>query len=348
MKKKALIFGITGQDGAYLADLLIKKNYIVHGVKRRSSSINTSRIDHLYQEPQVKNKNFFLHYGDVTDGYSVNSLIKMIRPDEIYNLAAQSHVAVSFEVPEYTANADAIGPLRILESIRANKLEKKTKFYQAGTSEMFGKVQTIPQNEKTPFYPRSPYGAAKVYAHWVTINYREAYKIFACNGILFNHESPKRGETFVTKKIVSALCRIKKGKQKMLYLGNLEAKRDWGHAKDYVLAMWKILQKKTPSDYVISTGKQYSVKQFVNLVLNELKIKSKWLGKGIKTKCYDLESGKCIIQCSRKYFRALEVDSLLGDSKKARKDLNWKPKYKINDLVKEMVHFESLKLTNND
>ena len=347
-KKKALIFGITGQDGAYLADLLIKKNYKVHGVKRRSSSINTSRIDHLYQEPQVKNKNFFLHYGDVTDSYSVNSLVKMISPDEIYNLAAQSHVAVSFEVPEYTANADAIGPLRILESIRASKLEKKTKFYQAGTSEMFGKVQTIPQNEKTPFYPRSPYGSAKVYAHWVTVNYREAYKIFACNGILFNHESPKRGETFVTKKIVNALCRIKKGKQKMLYLGNLEAKRDWGHAKDYVLAMWKILQKKTPSDYVISTGKQYSVKQFVNLVLNELKIKSKWSGKGIKTKCYDLESGKCIIQCSRKYFRPLEVDSLLGDSKKARKDLNWKPKYKINDLVKEMVYFENLKLTNND
>jgi GDPmannose 4,6-dehydratase len=301
----------------------------------------------LYQDPYEKNKRFFLHYGDVTDSFSVSSLVNEIKPDEIYNLAAQSHVAVSFEVPEYTANADAIGPLRILESIKGNKLKKKIKFYQAGTSEMFGKVQTIPQNEKTPFYPRSPYGVAKVYAHWVTINYRESYNIFACNGILFNHESPVRGETFVTKKIVSALCKIKLGKQKKLYLGNLEAKRDWGHAKDYVIAMWKMMQKKIPNDYVIATGKQYSVKDFVNLVLKELKIRFKWAGKGINSKCYD-EMGNCIIQCSKKYFRPLEVDTLLGNASKAKKELNWKPKYKINDLVKEMVYYENLNLTKND
>ena len=268
MKKKiALIFGITGQDGSYLADFLLKKNYYVHGVKRRSSSFNTGRIDHIYQDPHESKKSFFLHYGDVTDSTSVSQIIKNVRPDEIYNLAAQSHVAVSFEVPEYTANADALGVLRILEAIKFHKLEKKTKFYQAGTSEMFGKVQQIPQNEKTPFYPRSPYGVAKVYAHWITINYREAYNIFACNGILFNHESPVRGETFVTKKIVNGLCRISLGMQKKLYLGNLNAKRDWGHAKDFVEAMWKMLQKKSPSDYVISTGMQYSVKNFVDFVL---------------------------------------------------------------------------------
>ena len=344
MKKKALIYGITGQDGSYLAELLIKKNYQVHGVKRRSSSLNTSRIDHIYKDPHEKNKNLYLHYGDVTDSYSVSSLINKIKPNEIYNLAAQSHVAVSFEVPEYTANADAIGALRILESIKINKLLKKTKFYQAGTSEMFGKVQTIPQNEKTPFYPRSPYGVAKLYAHWVTINYRESYNIFACNGILFNHESPVRGETFVTKKIVSALCKIKLNKQKKLYLGNLDSKRDWGHAKDYVEAMWKMMQKKIPSDYVIATGKQYSVKDFVNLVLVELNIKHKWTGKGINTKCYD-DSGNCIVECDKKYFRPLEVDTLLGDSRKAKRELNWKPKYKIQDLVKEMVYVENLNLT---
>ena len=248
MKKKALIFGVTGQDGSYLAEFLLKKKYEVHGVKRRSSSFNTSRIDHIYQDPQQKNKSFFLHYGDVTDSFSVSSLINKLKPDEIYNLAAQSHVAVSFEVPEYTANADAIGALRILEGIRINKLEKKTKYYQAGTSEMFGKVQEVPQSEKTPFYPRSPYGVAKVYAHWITVNYREAYNIFACNGILFNHESPVRGETFVTRKIVTALCKIKLGLQKKLYLGNLESKRDWGHAKDYVLAMWKMMQKKKTTE----------------------------------------------------------------------------------------------------
>ena len=338
-KKIALIFGITGQDGSYLSDFLLKKKYVVHGVKRRSSSFNTGRIDHIYQDPHEKTRKFILHYGDVTDAISVSSLIKQIKPDEIYNLAAQSHVAVSFEVPEYTANADAIGSLRILEAIRFHKLQKKTKFYQAGTSEMFGKVQQIPQNEKTPFYPRSPYGVAKVYAHWITVNYREAYNIFACNGILFNHESPVRGETFVTKKIVSALCKIKLNKQKKLYLGNLSTKRDWGHARDYVEAMWKMLQKKIPEDYVIATGKQYSVKEFVNLVLKELKIKFFWKGKGIKTKCYDSE-GNCIVECDKAYYRPLEVDTLLGNSNKARKKLNWKPKTTIKMLIKEMVDFE--------
>ena len=347
MKKKALIFGVTGQDGSYLVEFLIKKNYQVHGVKRRASSLNTSRVDHIYQEPHKQNRNFFLHYGDVTDSFSVSSIIKKIQPDEIYNLAAQSHVAVSFEVPEYTANADAIGCLRILESIRSNKLEKKTKFYQAGTSEMFGKVQTVPQNEKTPFYPRSPYGVAKVYAHWVTINYRESYKIFACNGILFNHESPRRGETFVTKKIVNALCKIKKKKQDTLFLGNLDAKRDWGHAKDYVEAMWKMLQNNKPTDYVIATGKQYSVKEFVNLVLNELKIKFYWIGKGINSKCYDKETGKCIVKCDKKYFRPLEVDTLLGDSSKARKELKWIPKYNIYKLIKEMINLENISVDKN-
>ena len=340
MKKKiALIFGITGQDGSYLAEFLIKKGYLVHGVKRRSSSLNTARVDHIYQDPHEKKRKFFLHYGDITDAISVSSLIKKIKPNEIYNLAAQSHVSVSFEVPEYTANADAIGALRILEAIKFHGFEKITKFYQAGTSEMFGKVKEIPQNEKTPFYPRSPYGVAKVYAHWITINYREAYNIFACNGILFNHESPVRGETFVTRKIVIALCNIKKGLQKKLYLGNLDAKRDWGHAKDYVEAMWKMLQKKTPTDYVISTGKQYSVKQFVNLVLNELKIKYLWKGKGINSKCYN-HKGRCIVECDKEYYRPLEVDTLLGDSRKARKELNWRPKTNINGLVKEMVNHE--------
>ena len=340
MKKKiALIFGITGQDGAYLSELLLKKNYVVNGVIRRSSSFNTGRIDHLYQDPHEKNRNFILHYGDVTDAISVSSLIKKIKPVEIYNLAAQSHVAVSFEVPEYTANADAIGALRILEAIKFHKFEKKTKFYQAGTSEMFGKVLEVPQNEKTPFYPRSPYGVSKVYAHWITVNYREAHNIFACNGILFNHESPIRGETFVTKKIVSALCKIKKKKQKKLFLGNLNAKRDWGHARDYVLAMWKMLQMKKPDDYVISTGKQYSIKDFANLVMLELGIKFSWRGKGINAKCYD-NNGNCIIECDKAYFRPLEVDTLLGDSSKARKILKWKPKTNIKKLVKEMVKVE--------
>ena len=344
MKKKvALIFGVTGQDGSYLSELLIKKGYLVHGVKRRSSSFNTGRIDHIYQDRFEKKRNFFLHYGDVTDAISVSSLIKKIKPMEIYNLAAQSHVSVSFEVPEYTANADAIGALRILEAIKFHGLEKFTKFYQAGTSEMFGKVRETPQTEKTPFYPRSPYGVAKVYAHWITVNYREAYNIFACNGILFNHESPRRGETFVTKKIVSALTKIKYGKQKRLYLGNVNAKRDWGHAKDYVVAMWKMLQKKNPSDYVIATGKQFTVKEFVNLVLKELNIKFKWKGNGFNSKCYD-DNGVCIVACSKEYFRPLEVDTLLGDARKAKKELKWKPKIQIKQLVKDMVNAEISKL----
>tara|TARA_B100000161_G_scaffold263497_1_gene234981 strand:- start:155 stop:1201 length:1047 start_codon:yes stop_codon:yes gene_type:complete len=347
MKKKvALIFGVTGQDGSYLSELLLNKGYYVHGVKRRSSSFNTGRIDHIYQDPFEKKRNFFLHYGDVTDAISVSSLIKRIKPSEIYNLAAQSHVSVSFEVPEYTANADAIGALRILEAIKFHGFEKKTKFYQAGTSEMFGKVREIPQNEKTPFYPRSPYGVAKVYAHWITVNYREAYNIFACNGILFNHESPVRGETFVTRKIVIGLCKIKLKKQKTLFLGNLYAKRDWGHARDYVEAMWKMLQKKTPSDYVISTGKQYTVKQFINFVLKELNIKHTWKGKGINEKCID-QDDNCIVACDKEYFRPLEVDTLLGDSKKARKELNWKPKTSLKDLVTEMVNFDLKKLIND-
>ena len=347
MKKKvALIFGVTGQDGSYLASFLIRKGYLVHGVKRRSSSLNTSRVDHIYQDPFTKNRNFFLHYGDVTDAISVSSLIKKIKPSEIYNLAAQSHVSVSFEVPEYTANADAIGALRILEAIKFHGFEKITKFYQAGTSEMYGKVKETPQSEKTPFYPRSPYGVAKVYAHWITVNYREAYNIFACNGILFNHESPVRGETFVTRKVVIGLCKIKLKKQKTLYLGNLNAKRDWGHARDYVEAMWKMMQKKTPSDYVISTGKQYTVKQFVNLVLKELKINFRWKGKGINEKCFD-DKGNCIVECDKEYFRPLEVDTLLGDSRKAKRDLKWQPKTSIKKLVSEMVNFDLKKLMND-
>jgi len=347
MKKKiALIFGITGQDGSYLAPFLIKKNYIVHGVIRRSSSFNTGRLDHLYQDPHEKNRKLILHYGDVTDAISVSTLIKKIKPNEIYNLAAQSHVAVSFEVPEYTANADAIGALRILEAIKFHGYEKITKFYQAGTSEMFGKVQEVPQNEKTQFYPRSPYGVAKVYAHWITVNYRETYNIFACNGILFNHESPARGETFVTKKIVAGLCRIKYGMKKKIFLGNMNAKRDWGHAQDYIEAMWKMMQKKSPSDYVIATGKQYSVKQFVDFVLKELEIKFSWKGKGNNLKCFD-GRGNCIVETDKAYFRPLEVDTLLGDSKKARRELNWKPKISIKKLVNEMVNSELKKIIND-
>ena len=339
MKKKALIFGITGQDGSYLSELLLKKNYEVHGVKRRSSSINTNRIDHIYQDPYQKKRNFILHYGDVTDSTSVSQIIKKIKPHEIYNLAAQSHVAVSFEVPEYTANADALGALRILEAIKFHNLQKITKFYQAGTSEMFGKVQAIPQNEKTDFYPLSPYGVAKVYAHWITRNYREAYNIFASNGILFNHESPRRGETFVTKKIISAMCRIKFGKQKKLFLGNLYAKRDWGHAKDYCLAMWKILQYKKPDDFIIATGKQYSIKQFINLVAEKLKMQIIWKGKGLKEKGYNNKK-EPIIECDKNYFRPLDVNTLLGDSSKAKKLLKWKPKIDITMLIDEMIEFE--------
>ncbi len=338
MKKKiALIFGVTGQDGAYLAKLLLKKGYRVHGVKRRSSSLNTYRIDDIYKEPFAKKNNFVLHYGDVTDSLSVFNIIKKIKPNEIYNLAAQSHVAVSFEIPEYTTNADALGTLRILESIV--KLNRKIKFYQAGSSEMFGKVYETPQTEKTPFYPRSPYGVAKLYSHWITINYRESYKIFASNGILFNHESPLRGETFVTKKVVKALCNIKHNKQKKLYVGNLYSKRDWGHAQDYVKAMWKILQHKQPDDFVICTGKQYTIKQFINLVAQELNMKIKWKGKGIKEKAYN-EKNRCIIECKRKYLRLTEVDTLKGNFSKAKKLLKWKPENDIKSLIKDMVNYE--------
>ena len=336
-KKIALIFGITGQDGSYLAEFLLKKKYIVHGVKRRSSSINTSRVDHIYQEPGEKSRNFFLHYGDITDSTSVSKIIEMIKPHEIYNLAAQSHVAVSFEVPEYTANADALGALRILEAIKFHRLTKKTKFYQAGTSEMYGKVQDTPQNEKTNFYPLSPYGVAKLYAHWITKNYREAYNIFGSNGILFNHESPRRGETFVTKKIVRALVRIKTGKQRILYLGNLDAKRDWGHAKDYVEAMWKILQQKQPDDFVIATGKQYSIRQFISLVSKKLNMKIVWKGKGLNEKGYDSLSNKTIIAIDKNYLRPLDVNTLLGNASKARKKLSWKPKINIHKLIDEMI-----------
>jgi len=337
MKKIALIFGVTGQDGAYLSKLLLKKNYIVHGVKRRSSSLNTYRLDDIYKEPFAKKNNFVLHYGDVTDSLSVFNIIKKIKPNEIYNLAAQSHVAVSFEIPEYTTNADALGTLRILESIV--KLNRKIKFYQAGSSEMFGKVYETPQTEKTPFYPRSPYGVAKLYSHWITINYRESYKIFASNGILFNHESPLRGETFVTKKVVKALCNIKHNKQKKLYVGNLYSKRDWGHAQDYVKAMWKILQHKQPDDFVICTGKQYTIKQFINLVAQELNMKIKWKGKGIKEKAYN-EKNRCIIECKRKYLRLAEVDTLKGNFSKAKKLLKWKPENDIKSLIKDMVNYE--------
>ena len=339
MKKVALIFGITGQDGSYLAEFLLKKKYIVHGVKRRSSSINTGRIDHIYQDPQIKKRTFILHYGDITDSLLVTRLIKEIKPHEIYNLAAQSHVQVSFESPEYTANADALGALRILEAIRFNKLEKKTKYYQAGTSELYGRNEKTPQNEKTNFHPASPYGVAKLYAHWITINYKEAYNIFACNGILFNHESPRRGETFVTQKIVQALCRIKKKKQRTLYLGNLYAKRDWGHARDYVEAMWLMLQQKKPIDLVISTGKQSTVKNFINKVSKKLNMKLSWKGKGISEKAVD-QNGKTIVACDRNYYRPLEVNNLLGDSRKARKLLNWKPKTELDDLISEMVNLE--------
>jgi GDPmannose 4,6-dehydratase len=342
-KKTALIFGITGQDGSYLAEFLLKKKYEVHGVKRKSSSLNTERVDHIYENE----KNFFhLHYGDLTDAISINRLINLIKPDEIYNLAAQSHVAVSFVIPNYTANVDALGCLNILEAIKSSGLLKKVKFYQAGTSEMFGKVAEIPQTEKTPFYPRSPYGVSKVFSHWMTVNYRESYKMFACNGILFNHESPRRGETFVTRKITLALSKIKLGLQKKLVLGNIYAKRDWGHAKDYVEAQWLILQQKNPDDYVIASGKQYSVKYFINLVAKVLNMKIRWKGKGINEKAYD-ENDKLIVECSKKYYRPTEVDTLLGNPSKARRLLKWKPKVSINELAREMVE-EDLKILSND
>ena len=333
--KIALITGITGQDGSYLAEFLLKKGYIVHGIKRRSSLINTDRIDHLYQDINQKNIKFILHHGDLTDSTSLIRVIQQVKPDEIYNLAAQSHVAVSFEEPEYTANSDALGALRILEAIRILKLEKKTKYYQASTSELYGKVKETPQTEKTPFYPRSPYGVAKLYAYWVTVNYRESYKIFACNGILFNHESPVRGETFVTRKITRGLARIKLGLQDKLYLGNLNALRDWGHAKDYVEAQWLILQQKKPEDFVIATGKQYSVRDFVNEVSKNLNMKIEWRGKGLKEKGFF--NGKDIIRVNPRYFRPSEVQTLLGDASKAKKKLNWTPKISFKQLVREMT-----------
>ena len=340
MKKKiALITGVTGQDGSYLAKFLLKKNYIVHGIKRRSSTINTSRIDDIYEMPSKKKKRFILHHGDMTDSLSLQMVINKILPDEVYNLAAQSHVAVSFQQPEYTASATAIGTLRILDCLK--NLKKKVKFYQASTSELFGIAKEFPQSEKTPFYPRSPYGVAKLYAHWITLNYREAYNMFACSGILFNHESPLRGETFVTRKIVNGLVKIKNGTNEKLILGNLNAKRDWGHAKDYVEAMWLMLQQKTPKDYIIATGKQYTIKQFVNMVCKQLKLKINWKGKGIKEK--GILNNKVVIECSPKYLRPSEVKSLLGDSSKARKELGWKPKIKISELIKEMIDYEEKK-----
>jgi len=336
MKKKALIFGVTGQDGAYLSKFLLSKKYDVFGVKRRSSSLNTQRVDDIYIDPHRKTK-FKMLYGDLTDSLSILKIINLIKPHEIYNLGAQSHVQVSFEVPEYTANVDALGTLRILDSIKTLNMESKIKFYQAGTSEMFGATKP-PQNEKSLFYPRSPYAAAKLYAHWITINYREAYNIFACNGILFNHESPLRGETFVTKKIVSALCRIKQKNNEVLYLGNIYSKRDWGHALDYVEAMWLMLQQNKPDDYVIATGRQYTVKNFINLVCKKLKINLKWKGKGLKEIGYWKD--KPIIKIDPKYFRPTEVDSLLGSSNKARRVLKWKTKYDINKLIDEMIDHE--------
>jgi GDPmannose 4,6-dehydratase len=333
--KKALITGITGQDGAYLAEFLLKKGYEVHGVKRRASLFNTERIDHLYKDPNENKTNFFLHYGDMTDGSSLTNIIQKTLPDEIYNLAAQSHVAVSFEQPEYTANSDAIGCLRILEAIRFLNLIKKTKFYQASSSELYGLAQQMPQNETTRFYPRSPYAVSKLFAYWMTVNYREAYGMYACNGILFNHESPVRGETFVTRKITRALSRIKVGLQETLFLGNLDAKRDWGHAKDYVEAMWLILQNEKPDDFVISTGKQYSVREFVNCVAKYLGLNIKWSGTGLKE--IGSYNNKEIIKIDSRYFRLSEVDTLLGDSSKAKKILGWEAKISFEEMVKEMT-----------
>lgn len=337
MEKIALITGITGQDGSYLADLLLSKGYIVHGIKRRASLFNTDRIDHLYQDPHVKNCRLFLHYGDMTDSTSLIRIIQQVQPDEIYNLAAQSHVAVSFEEPEYTANADGLGTLRILEAIRILGLQKKTRFYQASTSELYGLVQEVPQKETTPFYPRSPYAVAKLYAYWITINYREAYGIYACNGILFNHESPVRGETFVSRKVTRGLARIKLGLQDCLYMGNLDAKRDWGHAKDYVEMQWLMLQQDIPEDYVIATGKQYTVREFIHCAAQKLDLVLRWEGVGVNEKAYDT-SGRCIIAVDPRYFRPAEVESLLGDATKAKEKLGWVPKISFDKLVSEMVY----------
>ena len=345
MKKIALITGITGQDGAYLAEYLLRKKYEVHGIKRRSSLFNTARIDHLYQDPHIAGRSFVLHYGDMTDSSSLVRIIQQVRPDEVYNLAAQSHVAVSFEEPEYTANSDGLGTLRLLEALRIVGLEERTRFYQASTSELYGFAQQSPQAEKTPFYPRSPYGVAKLYAHWITVNYREAYGMYACNGILFNHESPLRGETFVTRKITRALTRIKLGLQDCLYLGNLDAKRDWGHARDYVEAQWLILQQDEPEDYVIATGEQHSVREFVNAAATELGMDIRWRGSGAAERGYD--NSRCVVALDPRYLRPAEVDNLLGDARKARKKLGWRPKINFKMLVAEMVQ-EDLKSAKRD
>ncbi|MGE5300848.1 MAG: GDP-mannose 4,6-dehydratase [Acidobacteriota bacterium] len=345
--KTALITGVTGQDGAYLAEFLLEKGYSVHGIKRRASLFNTDRIDHLYKDPHEKGVNFKLHYGDLTDATNLIRIIQEVKPDEIYNLAAQSHVMVSFETPEYTANADALGTLRILEAIRILGLKNKTRFYQASTSELYGKVRESPQNESTPFYPRSPYGVAKLYSYWITVNYREAYDFYACNGILFNHESPIRGETFVTRKITRAVARIKLGLQGKLYLGNLDSHRDWGHAKDYVKAQWLILQQDRPDDYVIATGEQHSVREFVETAFHEVGIQLDWKGTGEDEKGCDRDTGEIIIELDRRYFRPAEVDTLLGDPAKAREKLGWSPEVTFKELVSEMVR-EDLKEAERD
>ena len=346
MKKKALITGITGQDGAYLAEFLLKKGYEVHGIKRRSSLFNTDRIDHLYQDPHEKERNFVLHHGDMTDSSSLIHIIGKVEPDELYNLAAQSHVAVSFEEPEYTANSDALGTLRLLEAIRILGLTEKTKFYQASTSELYGLVQETPQTETTPFYPRSPYAVAKLYSYWITINYREAYNMYACNGILFNHESPVRGETFVTRKITRALARIKLGLQDCIYLGNLDAKRDWGHAKDYVEMQWLMLQQDEPEDFVIASGEQHSVRDFVDAAAKEMGIEITWQGSGLDEKGFD-GKGNCLVAVDERYFRPTEVETLLGKPDKAKEKLGWVPKITFNELVAEMVR-EDLKVAERD
>jgi GDPmannose 4,6-dehydratase len=345
--KVALITGVTGQDGSYLVKLLLDKGYIVHGIKRRASSFNTQRIDHLYQDPHEEGVRFFLHHGDMTDSSSLMRIIQQTQPDEIYNLAAQSHVAVSFEEPEYTANSDALGALRLLEAIRILGMEKKTRFYQASTSELYGLVQETPQKETTPFYPRSPYAVAKLYGYWITVNYREAYGMYACNGILFNHESPVRGENFVTRKITRGLARIKLGKQDCLYLGNLDAKRDWGHARDYVEVMWLMLQQDEPEDFVIATGEQYSVRDFINAAAKELQINIVWKGQGIDEKGFD-GNGKCVVSVDPRYFRPAEVETLLGDASKAKLKLGWMPATTFNQLVSEMVQSDLMQASATD
>ncbi|CRI67300.1 GDP-mannose 4,6-dehydratase [Thiocapsa sp. KS1] len=345
--KKALITGITGQDGAYLAELLLSKGYEVHGIKRRTSLFNTDRIDHLYQDPQQSDRRFILHHGDMTDSSSLIRIMQQVQPDELYNLAAQSHVAVSFEEPEYTADSDGLGTLRLLEAIRILGLERKTRFYQASTSELYGKVQEVPQSETTPFYPRSPYAVAKLYAYWITVNYREAYGIYACNGILFNHESPRRGETFVTRKITRGLARIKLGLQERIYLGNLDARRDWGHAKDYVRMQWMMLQQEAPEDFVIATGHQYSVRDFVDAAAREVGIAIRWEGVGELEKGFNEATGACIVAVDPRYFRPTEVETLLGDATKARERLGWSPEIGFEELVGEMMR-EDLKEAEKD